>query len=512
MRMYFLMGASSAAGIPTPTFPSGWTTIGGPTTVSENNNPLTFSVRSWTLRKRASSEGTTYTVTHSAASSDCLIATVESALDDAGSISTNDGDGNGDITFLSVTTDAADANILAFCHNWALWGAGTAPAGTTPTFTERQDSASSLIHFSEGTWSGSGATGNKTKDSDNTGAGGAQWAAMLVAVENASGATNFDATGALAAQASAIAGSAVVGRTSTGALTAQASTVAGSATHGRVSTGALTAQTAAIAGAATVGRTSTGALTAQVSSISGAAVVGRTASGALTAQSSAVAGAATVGRVATGSLQAQDATIAGEATVDGATLNATGDLQAQSASIDGAAVVGRTSSGSLQAQSASISGTVTINRTASGALQAQLATISGSADTSAVSADLPVTPAGAPVRDTRHQRRRRYIMPDGSVYYATTQEAYEILRRYAVPAEPEPAAKGDKRQRIVMPRIELEKRDVRFMPAADSLQGTYKAVINERFVYQPPPEAALQAQNVLNRMRSEEEALIVLLM
>lgn len=194
MRMYFLIAAGSVAALPTPTFPSGWTTIGGPTTVSENNNASAFSVRSWTLRKRASSEGTTYTVTHSTASSDCVIVSAQGALDSAGSVSTNDGDGNGNITFNAVTTAAADALLIAFCHNWELWGAGTAPSGTTPTFTERQDSATSLIHVSTGTWTGSGSTGSPTKDSDNTGSGGAQWAAMLVAVENAPAGTTVTPT------------------------------------------------------------------------------------------------------------------------------------------------------------------------------------------------------------------------------------------------------------------------------------------------------------------------------
>lgn len=191
--MYFLLGAASVGAIPTPTFPSGWTVVGGPTTVSENNNTSAFSVRSWTLRKRASSEGASYTVTHSAASSDGIIVAVQSGSDAAPTVSTNDGDGTGNITFLSITTAAADAWIGAFCHNWQLWGAGTAPGGTTPIFTERQDSASSLIHFSEGTWSSSGATGDKTKDSDNAG-GGPQWAAMLVGVENASSGTTVTPT------------------------------------------------------------------------------------------------------------------------------------------------------------------------------------------------------------------------------------------------------------------------------------------------------------------------------
>lgn len=119
------------------------------------------------------------------------------------------------------------------------------------------------------------------------------------------------------------------------------------------------------------------------------------------------------------------------------------------------------------------------------------------------------TPAGAPVRN-----RRRYIMPDGTILYATTQEAFEWLRQYTSAVdEPAPQPKrGTERQRIVMPRIELEKRDVRFVPATDSLPGTYKAVISERFTYKPPPEATRHAQERLNRMRADEEAIMVLLM
>lgn len=118
------------------------------------------------------------------------------------------------------------------------------------------------------------------------------------------------------------------------------------------------------------------------------------------------------------------------------------------------------------------------------------------------------TPAGAPVRN-----RRRYIMPDGTLLIATTEEAYEWLRRYSrAVEEPQPAAKArEQKQRIVMPRIELEKRDVRFVPATDSIPGTYKAVISERFVYQPPEEATRHAQDRLNRMRADDEAILILL-
>ena len=104
-------------------------------------------------------------------------------------------------------------------------------------------------------------------------------------------------------------------------------------------------------------------------------------------------------------------------------------------------------------------------------------------------------------------------MPDGTVLYATTQEAYEWLRLYSAPVDvPKPDTKPrEGKQRIVLPRIELERRDVRFVPATDSIPGTYKAVVSERFSYRPPPEATRQAQERINRMRADEEAILLLM-
>lgn len=183
IRLYFILGAATAAGIPTPTFPAGFSTIGGPTTVSQGGNASFFSVRSWLLAKTASSEGASYTITHASASSDGIVVAVSSASSSNGQVTTNSGSGTGNITFTGLTTLANDAWLGAFCHNWQLWGAGTPPNGTTPTYTERQDSASSLIYFAEGTWASNGATGSPTKDSDNNVVDD-QWAAMLCSIEN----------------------------------------------------------------------------------------------------------------------------------------------------------------------------------------------------------------------------------------------------------------------------------------------------------------------------------------
>lgn len=93
--------------------------------------------------------------------------------------------------------------------------------------------------------------------------------AQLVNETVASGPANFNATGSPSAQASTVAGSAVVGRTSTGALSAQASAVSGAAVAGRTAAGVLQAQDASIAGSVTINRAASGALEAQAVTISG---------------------------------------------------------------------------------------------------------------------------------------------------------------------------------------------------------------------------------------------------
>lgn len=163
-----------------------------------------------------------------------------------------------------------------------------------------------------------GATGAFTWAQTNGASG--SWA---YAIEPAPAVTNQDATGALSAQAAAVAGAATVGRTSSGALAAAAAAVAGAGTVGRTSSGALAAQAAAIAGAATINRTASGALAAQAATISGDATVEEQpenfeATGALEAQAATISGSATINRAASGALAAQAATIEAEAETDAA--------------------------------------------------------------------------------------------------------------------------------------------------------------------------------------------------
>lgn len=131
------------------------------------------------------------------------------------------------------------------------------------------------------------------------------------------------------------------------------------------------------------------------------------------------------------------------------------------------------------------------------------------------SSSQPVAAAAAAVGGgvpARHARRRRYIMPDGTMLEATTDEAIEWLRLYSRPKPGPTAAPPRAAAAIRMPPIVLEKRDVRFIPATDSAPDTWQAVISERFSFQVPPEIHRQAEIRANRIRADEEALTALLM
>ena len=185
LLLYFILGASTEAGIPTPTFPSGFSVLTGfPVTVNQDNNPSQFSVRSWALRKVASGESGSYTITHSSASSDAYMCAVSGGETGALAITPTkaDGDGTGNISIPSITPTIDNSFILWVAHNWQLFGGHSPPTGTTPTFTERSDSASSLIYACDGVLATAAATGAKAKASGNLGAGD-QWAGTMVCVQ-----------------------------------------------------------------------------------------------------------------------------------------------------------------------------------------------------------------------------------------------------------------------------------------------------------------------------------------
>jgi hypothetical protein len=163
---------------PTPTLPAGFTVISGPTTISDGAG---FGVVRRLAWKVAASESGSYTITHTAYTSQAFMICVQGA-DTAATpqVTSNQGTGS-TTTALTLTTTTNDSWVGFWVHNWALYGLGQVPpTGTTPTFTERSDLSTSLMYLAEGVLATAGATGNKTHGNGNVSTD--QWAAFLVAV------------------------------------------------------------------------------------------------------------------------------------------------------------------------------------------------------------------------------------------------------------------------------------------------------------------------------------------
>jgi hypothetical protein len=179
---------------PLTTPPSGWTELDSARESNYNNNQLEGTYVNRVYRRRASSEPASYTVvTFDAVQSYLTMVSVRSGVDESPQVAVGTPNWSGSpgtasdyatITFPSVTTDAANAWIGVFGFSWQLFGTNTVPSGTTPTLTERVDSASAL-YFAEGTWSSSGATGARTTASNN-GNNQEPWIGYTIAIENAS--------------------------------------------------------------------------------------------------------------------------------------------------------------------------------------------------------------------------------------------------------------------------------------------------------------------------------------
>jgi hypothetical protein len=173
-----VVGALGAA--PTTTLPSGFTTLQGPDSASAGG----FFVARRLAVKVASGESGSYTVTHASGSSDGVILCIQDGSTNYRS-SSNGGNGTAatTTTALGVTTTRPDALVAFIAHNWALYGAGVPPTGAGPTFTEQQDSATSLIYVATGLRSALGPISDKTHANGN-GVGDEGWGAFLVAIES----------------------------------------------------------------------------------------------------------------------------------------------------------------------------------------------------------------------------------------------------------------------------------------------------------------------------------------
>ncbi len=206
LLLVFLRG-NGGANPATPTWPSGFDLVSGyPTTVSDGTD---YRVSKWVLKKVASGESGDYTVTHANGASQGVIVAVSGS--DGTVVATQNAAttpaGTTTATATGLTTGADNSLVAFVVHNWDLYGAASPPTGSTPTFTERLDDASSLLYVATGVLATAGATGDKTHATGNSEAL-YPWSASLIEVRAGGGGGGAPAVEQDLAAAYAIANSA----------------------------------------------------------------------------------------------------------------------------------------------------------------------------------------------------------------------------------------------------------------------------------------------------------------
>lgn len=177
--LMFIIGAAGTP--PTPTLPSGFTVIQGPTTINDGSFQVTRRL-AW---KVCSSESGNYTVTHSSASSQGVIIAVSGGNTGATPVTSSNSGTGSTSTGTGITTPSDNSWVGFMGHNWNLFGSTSPPSGTTPTFTERLDATTSLIYCADGVLATAGATGNKSHTTPNNSI--QPWAQFMIAIGEAGG-------------------------------------------------------------------------------------------------------------------------------------------------------------------------------------------------------------------------------------------------------------------------------------------------------------------------------------
>lgn len=180
---YILLGILTALGgeAPNPTPPAGFTLVDSFLTDVDGGG---FNVEMRIYGKVATSEGASWDFTHSSASSQGFALTyrgVHTGTPLDATTTTNTGTGT-TTTATGITTVTNGAMVVLVAHDFGdTTNNLTAPTGTTPTFTERIDTA--LIYVADGVMTTAGATGNKTMTNNSNSFD--PWAAALIALRPA---------------------------------------------------------------------------------------------------------------------------------------------------------------------------------------------------------------------------------------------------------------------------------------------------------------------------------------
>lgn len=190
LLILFAIGGDSPGNTASP--PAGFTAAPGyPTVATDASN---FIVRTYLWVKVASGESGDYTVTHVNAPTTAYLVAVaggdtSAPLSPNASNQTFNPQAPGGLTHNvslapGVTTQNDNSLVIFWSHAWELYGAASPPTGSTPLFTERYDSAGSILYVADGVLATAGATGDKSHTNPNAGSN-ESWAAGLIVVKNA---------------------------------------------------------------------------------------------------------------------------------------------------------------------------------------------------------------------------------------------------------------------------------------------------------------------------------------
>lgn len=180
-----LFGGSAS---PVLTLPAGFALLPGfPTDTVQGG----FKVTAHIAFKVASGESGDYTVAHitTPGNTEALMFAVSGGATSGIQATRNQWSGlNGLTTTALGLTTGGDSSLVAFiAHNWELYGSGSPPGGSTPTFTERFDSGTNLLYLATGVLASTGATGDKVQSvNDNASDGSDAWQAFLLEIPNSS--------------------------------------------------------------------------------------------------------------------------------------------------------------------------------------------------------------------------------------------------------------------------------------------------------------------------------------
>lgn len=106
--------------------------------------------------------------------------------------------------------------------------------------------------------------------------------------------------------------------------------------------------------------------------------------------------------------------------------------------------------------------------------------------------------------------RRRYLLPNDVLVWATQEEIVEILQPYIEAEQPKPQTKREKRKRQVRsePFVPIE---IHFEPMPDFSVQTLKPVLPQRAIWKPDLKAMKLKAEKLKRMIDDEEAILLFL-